>query len=65
MEYEKIINLLGTITDNNKIPRFVTKTWVEIYDESGGTYNINKDIRLKTPMLRNELCDFNEAYIVV
>ena len=65
MEYEKIINLLGTITDHNKIPIFVTKKWFEIYDESGGTYNINKDIRLKTPMLRNELCDFNEAYIVV
>ena len=65
MEYEKIINLLGTITDNNKIPRFITKKWIEIHDQSNGTYNINKDIRFKTLMLRSNLCDFNEAYIVV
>ena len=30
MEYQKVINLLGNISD--KLPRFVTKKWVEIYD---------------------------------
>ena len=48
MEYQKIINLLGNIPD--KVPRFVTTKWVEIYDGSGGTYNVNKKIRFKTPM---------------
>ena len=63
MEYQKIINLLGNIPD--QVPRFVTKKWVEIYDESGGTCNVNKEIRFKTPMLRSDLCDYNVAYIVV
>ena len=31
MEYQKIINLLGNIPD--QVSRFVTKKWVEIYDE--------------------------------
>ena len=62
MEYQKIINLLGNSPD--QVPRFVTKKWVEIYDESGGTYNVNKEIRFKTPMLRSDLCDY-DAYVVV
>ena len=28
-------------------------------------YNVNKKIRIKTPMLRSDLCDFSDAYIVV
>ena len=63
MEYQKIINLVGNTSD--QVPRYVTKKWVEIYGRSGGTYNTNKEIRFKTPMLRNDLCDYNEAYIVV
>ena len=63
MEYQKIIKLLGNILD--QVPRFVTKKWVEICDESGGTYNVNKEIRFKTPMLRSDLRDYSVTYIVV
>ena len=63
MEYQEVINLSGNISD--KVRRFVTKKWVEIYDQSGGTCNTNKEIRFKTSMLRSDLCDYNEAYIVV
>ena len=28
-------------------------------------YNVNKEIRIKTPMLRSDLCDFSDAYILV
>ena len=28
-------------------------------------YNVNKKIRIKTSMLRSDLCDFSDAYIVV
>ena len=63
MEYQKIINLSGNIPD--KVPRFITKKWIEVFDQSGGTYNTNKQIRFKTPMLRYDLCDYNDAYIVV
>ena len=29
------------------------------------TYNENKSIRFKTPMLRSDLCDYADAYILV
>ena len=47
------------------MPRFITKKWIEVHDQSGGTYNTNKQIRFKTPMLRSDLCDYNDVYIVV
>ena len=28
-------------------------------------YNVNKEIRIKTPILRSDLCDYSDAYIVV
>ena len=56
MEYQKITNLLGNIPD--KVPRFITKKWIKICDQSGGTYNTNKQIRFKTSMLRSYLCDY-------
>ena len=63
MEYQKITNLLGNIPD--KIPRSITKKWMEVHDQSGETYNTNKQIRFKTSMLRSDLCDYSDAYIVV
>ena len=63
MEYQKITNLLGNTSD--KVPRFITKKWIEVYDQSGETYNTNKQIRFKTSMLRSDLCDYSDAYIVV
>ena len=43
MEYQKITNLLGNTSD--KVSRFITEKWIEVYDQSGGTYNTNKQIR--------------------
>ena len=63
MEYQKITNLLGNASD--KVPRFITKKWIEVYDQSGEIYNTNKQTRFKTSMLRSDLCDYSEAYIVV
>ena len=65
MEFEKIINLLGIISDYKDLPRYVTKKWIEVYDQSEKNYNVNKEIRFKTSMLRSDLCDFSVAYIVV
>ena len=47
------------------LPTLVTKKWIEVYDQSEGNYNVNKEIRIKTSMLRSDLCDFSDAYIVV
>ena len=53
MEYQKVTNLLGTTID--EIPRFITKKCVEVHDQSGGNYNVNKEIRIKISMLRSDL----------
>ena len=65
MEFQKIVNFLDTTSDDKDLPRFVTKKWIEVYDQSGGNYIANKEIRIKTSLLRPDLCDFNDAYIVV
>ena len=52
MEYQK-----------NKFAR--TKNWVEINDESRGTYDEVNQIRFKNLMLRSSLCDYSDAYVLV
>ena len=64
MEFQKITNFLNTTSDDKDLPRFVKK-WIKGYDQSGGNYNANKEIRIKTSMLRSDLCDYSDAYIVV
>ena len=41
------------------------KKWIEVYVQSEKNYNPNKEIRIKTTMLRSDLCNFSDAYIVV
>ena len=43
----------------------MTKKWVEVNDLSSGQYSVNKSIRLKTSMLRSNLCDYSNACIFV
>ena len=62
MEYQKIWKLLNH--ESNQPSKFRTRNWVEINDESIGTYTSN-DIRFKTTMLRSSLCDYADAYILV
>ena len=62
MEYQKIWKLLND--ESNQPSKFRTRNWVEINDESIGTYTSN-DIRFKTTMLRSSLCDYADAYILV
>ena len=62
MEYQKIANLLDNAS--NQPSKFRTRNWVEINDESRGTYTSN-DIKFKTTMLRSNLCDYADAYILV
>ena len=43
MEYQKLTHLLDTKSDN--APRFITKNWVEVHDQSGSaedTSRVNK-----------------------
>ena len=45
--------------------KFATKKWIKVYDQSERYYSPNKEIRIKTSMLRSDLCDYSNAYIVV
>ena len=63
MEYQKISNLLDDAS--NKISKFRTKNWVEVNDESKGTYDVGDEIKFKTTMLKSSLCDYSDAYIHV
>ena len=62
MEYQTIANLLDSAW--NQPSKFRTKNWVEINNESRGTYT-GDDIKFKTTMLRSNLCDYADAYILV
>ena len=63
MEYQKITNLIDDTS--NQPSKFRAKNWVEINDESIGTYNVNSQIKFKTAILRSSLCDYRDASILV
>ena len=64
MEFQKLVNFLETTFDDKDLPRSVTKKWIEAHDQSGGNYTVNKEIRIKTSMLRSDSCDFNDFNVV-
>ena len=71
MENQKIINLLNKDDIDSK--RFATKKWYIINDENNTNYGVNKDtgennpdtIKYDTRVLKPNLCDYAEAYILV
>ena len=69
MECDKINNLLSSLklsedNENEQLSKFVTREYVRV-NSLLDTYNENKSIRFKTPMLRSNLCDYSDAYILV
>ena len=65
MEFQKIVRFLDITSAEKDLPRFVTTKWIEVYHQPEKNYNPNKEIRIKTLMLRSDLCDYSDAYIVV
>ena len=61
MEHHKLSKLLKDST----VSKFVTRKWIEGNDLSSGQYSANKNIRFKTTMLRLNLRDYSDAYIVL
>ena len=50
------------------MPRFINKKWTKVHDQSGTAedrYKPGKQIRFRTSMLRFDLCDHSDAYIVI
>ena len=65
MEYDKINNLLlSEDNESEKLSKFVTREYVRVNSLSNA-YDENKSIRFKTPMLRSNLCNYSDAYILV
>ena len=62
MEYDKINNLLDSESEN--LSKFAAREYVRVNSLSN-TYDENKSIRFKTPILRSDLCDYVDAYISV
>ena len=57
MEHYKISKLLSDSTE-------LTKKWIEINDLSSGQYSVNKNLRFKISVLRSNLRDYSDAYIL-
>ena len=62
MEYQKLIILLDDTT--NQPSKYGTRNWIEINDESKGKYD-KSNITFKTSMIRPNLCDYSDAYILI
>ena len=61
MQHYKIFKLWNDSTAS----KFVTKEWIKVNDVSSDQYSDNKKMKFKTSMLRSDLCDYSDAYIVV
>ena len=65
MEYDKINNLLlSEDNESEQLSKFITREYVRV-NSLFNTYDENKSIRFKTPMLRSNLCDYSDAYILI
>ena len=65
MEYDKIDNLLlSEDNESEQLSKFVKREYVRV-NSLLDTYNENKSIRFKTPILRSNLCDYSDVYILL
>ena len=55
---------ISKLLNDSIVSKFVTKKWIEVNDLSSCQYSDNKNIRFKTSVLRSNLCDYSNAYIV-
>ena len=67
METQKIANLLGN-ADNESL-KFATRKWYVINDQNNTDYGEgNEDsttVKFETKVIKSNLCDYSDAYILV
>ena len=61
MEHQEILILL--IEQNNS--KFVTRKWNIVNDQSNAIYDVRNEIIYNTEVLKSNLCDYDNAYILV
>ena len=69
METQKIVNLLND--SENKSSKFATRKWYIINDQNNGQYGRGNEsendstIKFETKVIKPNLCDYPDAYILV
>ena len=67
METQKIVNLLND--SNNEYSNFATRKWYIINDQNNGQYGRGNEndstIKFETKVIKRNLCDYSDAYIIV
>ena len=67
METQKIVTLLEDFDDD--VLRFATRKWYIINDQNNGQYGIGNDndstIKFETKVIKPNLCDYSDTYILV
>ena len=61
MEHQNLLNLLNEAGS----PKIVTRKWNIVNDQSNTNYDIANEIIYNTEVLKSNLCDYNDAYILV
>ena len=61
MKHQKILNLLNEPNDS----KFVTRRLNIANDQSNSNYDVGNEIIYNAEVLESNLCDFNDAYILV
>ena len=61
MEHQKTLNLLNEASNSKS----ATKKWNTINDESNANYDAGTEIISYIEILRSNLCNYNDAYILV
>ena len=61
MEHQKILNLLNDANDS----KFMARKWNIVNDNSKANYNVGNEIICHTEVLKSNLWDRNNAYILV
>ena len=61
MEHQKIVNILNESSNF----KFVTKEWSLVNRQSSANYDAGNEIIYSTEVLKSNLCDWNDAYMLV
>ena len=64
MEFQRILNLLDTTSDDKDLPRFINKNGLNCMINQRKLQS-QKKIRIKTQILRSDLCNYSDVYIAV
>ena len=57
--------IISTLLNEDSASKFVTRKWNIVNDESNTNYDVGNEIIYNTEVSKSNLCDNNDAYILV